>query len=145
MQGRVDLLVLLPHIEHDTLRGGRRHATALHRRPKVGHGRAAQHTLIQYVILLVTRERHREREEEREREICLVVLRGEFAIDVGYDFYSRLHVGRKVIVKLERGRGHLLAVQQKGRGTLQLRRVSLMAIEALQTQRVGEGEREGDC
>lgn len=60
-------------------------------------------------------------------------VEGEFAIDVGYDFYSRLHVGRKVIVKLERGRGHFLAVQQKGRGTLQLRRVSLMAIEALQT------------
>lgn len=55
MKGRVDLLVLLPHIEHDTLRGGRRHATALHRWPKVGHGRAAQNTLIQYVIFLVTR------------------------------------------------------------------------------------------
>lgn len=41
MKGRVDLLVLLPHIEHDTLRGGRRHAAALHRWPKVGHGRAA--------------------------------------------------------------------------------------------------------
>lgn len=65
MQGRVDLLVLLPHIEHDTLRGGRRHATALHRWPKVGHGRAAQQTLIQYMILLVTRE-GREREEERD-------------------------------------------------------------------------------
>lgn len=130
MQGRVDLLVLLPHIEHDTLRGGRRHATALHWWPKVGHGRAAQQTLIQYVILLVTREG---RGSERKTSLVVFRIREEFAIDVGYDFYSRLHVGRKVIVKFERGRGHFLAVQQKGRGTLQLRRVSLMAIEALQT------------
>lgn len=54
MQGRVDLLVLLPHIEHDAFRGRRRHATPLHGWPKVGHGRAGQHALIQYVILLVT-------------------------------------------------------------------------------------------
>lgn len=135
MKGRVDLLVLLPHIEHDTLRGGRRHATALHRWPKVGHGRAAQNTLIQYVILLVTRggiQRDKERERERETSLVLLGVGGEAAIDLGYDFYSRLHVGRKMIVKLERGRGHFLAVQQEGRGALQLRRVSLMAIEALQ-------------
>lgn len=89
------------------------------------------------MILLVTRggnRKSKERQVEGEREICLVVLRVgvEGAIDLGYDFYSRLHVGRKMIVKLERGRGHFLAVQQEGRGTLQLRRVSLMAIEALQ-------------
>lgn len=77
------------------------------------------------MILLVTRwgnskSKERKGEEEREREICLVVLwvGVEGAIDLGYDFYSRLHVGRKMIVKLERGRGHFLAVQQEGRGTL---------------------------
>lgn len=93
------------------------------------------------MILLVTRGWNRKSKERKgEGEICLVVLRvgDEAAIDLGYDFYSRLHVGRKMIVKLERGRGHFLAVQQEGRGTLQLRRVSLMAIEALQRQRERE-------
>lgn len=37
-------------------------------------------------------------------------------------------------MKFERGRGHFLAVQQEGRGALQFRRVSLMAIEALQRE-----------
>jgi len=56
------------------------------------------------------------------------------------DFYSRLHVGRKVVVELERRRGHLLAMEQERRGPLQVRRVSLMAVEALQGRvRVGVG------
>lgn len=56
------------------------------------------------------------------------------------DFYSRLHVGRKVIVKLKRRRSHLLAVEQERRGPLQVRRVSLMPVEALQGRvRVGVG------
>lgn len=56
------------------------------------------------------------------------------------DFYSRLHVGRKMIVELERRRCHLLAMEQEWRGPLQVRRVSLMAVEALQGRvRVGVG------
>lgn len=142
MQRRIDLLVLLPHIEHHTLRGWRRHATPFHGWPKIGHGRAGQHALIQYVILLITRV--------RKREIALVMLAGGVPGGVelhlgnagkDYDFYSRLHVGRKMIVKLERGRGHFLAVQQKGGGALQFRRVSLMAIEALQEERRGINRR----
>lgn len=112
MQGGINILILLSHIQHNSLTGGWSHAASFHGwSTKFTHSQ----TLIQNMILFVTVQNKEYKREIKEKQyrisLLLAVIFGKDPHWLIFTIYSRLHVGRKMIVKFQCWRGYLLSMQ----------------------------------